>query len=67
MLDMLGLASRFSRVSDLDYYYKNRVDSFVYLVTMKRSTMLAVVYDYFLKSEPRLIEYAKEIVRSKKM
>ncbi len=64
MIDMLDKLEDFSKVFDIKDYKENRIDSFVYLVKLKKSIMLSRVYDYFSKTEPRLIEDAEKIVNS---
>ncbi len=60
MLEMLGSLNLFSEVFDISEYYRNRLESFVYLVSQKDSVMLSDVYQYFLRNYPILIRRAEQ-------
>jgi len=65
MLDCLESLDNFKNVFDIEAYKKNRLDSFVYLVSQKDTDMLSMVYENFLKKEPELIKKAKNIYLKK--
>lgn len=62
MIDMLGKLDEFSKVFDIENYIENRIESFVYLYKLRKSTMLSKVYDHFSKKEPQLLKEAEKIV-----
>lgn len=60
MLDLLESLDNFKNVFDIEAYQKNRLDSFVYLVSQKNTDMLSTVYKKFLQKEPGLIKQAED-------
>lgn len=60
MLDMLNVLDKFRDVFDIDVYNSSRLDAMVYLVKEKNSPILSEVYEYFLRTDPGLINLAKE-------
>lgn len=62
MIDMLGGLDYFGEVFDIKAYRESRLESFIYLVKMKKSIEMSKVYKYFLAHEPRLVKQAEVIV-----
>jgi hypothetical protein len=66
-LDMLDSLDLFQDVFDIDEYRRTRLESFVYLVQEKKSSMLSDVYQYFMRTEPLLVKQAITHTRSGKL
>jgi hypothetical protein len=58
--DMLGVLGNYREVFDVDYYLNNKIEYFKTLCP-KSNLLTKVLYDYFIKKEPKLFINVKKI------